>query len=421
MLDTARTLIVKEIAIAREKTEDKVQAEIDRSSTPTDPLPPLHAPPRRVARPRSSSAGARARPAAARVRRPRLQARHPAPLRVHPPKYPPDPTARCPRDGRASSTARQILGRVSPRTPSRVSSGPGGRQAATWWSTGHRAAAQTAATPSRTDPLAFLARSLPHRAGDRPRRMASKTLVINVDIGETRVALIEDGSVTELYMEREQDEPRRKRLSRQGHARAARHAGRVRRHRPRSRGLPPRRRRRPRRGHGRAPGAEEEATRRRRRRRGRGRRGRGAPRAQAQDARVTRRRRSATCSKRAELSCRSPRADRHQGRARHQPRLAAGPLRACTCRRSSTSASPSASATRTSASACAKSIEAFKPPKGGLIVRTVARADQEAAQGRRRLPRQALGGHPRKKREGRQGARRCSTPSSTWCCARRAT
>jgi ribonuclease G len=33
--------------------------------------------------------------------------------------------------------------------------------------------------------------------------MASSTLVINVDIGETRVALIEQGNITELFIERE--------------------------------------------------------------------------------------------------------------------------------------------------------------------------------------------------------------------------
>jgi len=35
--------------------------------------------------------------------------------------------------------------------------------------------------------------------------MASNTLVINVDIAETRVALIEDGNITELFIEREQE------------------------------------------------------------------------------------------------------------------------------------------------------------------------------------------------------------------------
>ena len=33
----------------------------------------------------------------------------------------------------------------------------------------------------------------------------NNTLVINVDIGETRVALIEEGVLGELYLEREQD------------------------------------------------------------------------------------------------------------------------------------------------------------------------------------------------------------------------
>src|SRR5215510_3843467 len=35
--------------------------------------------------------------------------------------------------------------------------------------------------------------------------MASNTLVINVDIAETRVALIEQGNITELFIEREQE------------------------------------------------------------------------------------------------------------------------------------------------------------------------------------------------------------------------
>ena len=45
------------------------------------------------------------------------------------------------------------------------------------------------------------------------------------------------------------------------------------------------------------------------------------------------------------------------------------------------------------------------------------RADQEAAQGRRRLPGQAVGGRRRRSAQGAR-ARRCSTPSSTSCCAR---
>ena len=35
--------------------------------------------------------------------------------------------------------------------------------------------------------------------------MANDTLLINVDIAETRVALIEDGALTELFLEREQE------------------------------------------------------------------------------------------------------------------------------------------------------------------------------------------------------------------------
>ena len=35
--------------------------------------------------------------------------------------------------------------------------------------------------------------------------MATNTLVINVDIAETRVALIEEGKITELFLEREQE------------------------------------------------------------------------------------------------------------------------------------------------------------------------------------------------------------------------
>src|SRR5688572_13181912 len=35
--------------------------------------------------------------------------------------------------------------------------------------------------------------------------MASNTLVINVDIAETRVALIEQGKITELFLERERE------------------------------------------------------------------------------------------------------------------------------------------------------------------------------------------------------------------------
>src|SRR5690242_20847097 len=35
--------------------------------------------------------------------------------------------------------------------------------------------------------------------------MATNSLVINVDIGETRVALIENGILSELYVERERD------------------------------------------------------------------------------------------------------------------------------------------------------------------------------------------------------------------------
>ena len=35
--------------------------------------------------------------------------------------------------------------------------------------------------------------------------MANDTIVISVDVGETRVALIEDGILAELYVERERD------------------------------------------------------------------------------------------------------------------------------------------------------------------------------------------------------------------------
>ena len=75
--------------------------------------------------------------------------------------------------------------------------------------------------------------------------MAKNILVISCDIRETRVALIEDGIIAELHIERRGNHAEgrygRRRLPRQGHPGPSRPAGRVHRHRARARGVPPRR------------------------------------------------------------------------------------------------------------------------------------------------------------------------------------
>ena len=207
------------------------------------------------------------------------------------------------------------------------------------------------------------------------RRMATNTLVINVDIAETRVALIEKGKITELFLEREQT--------------AARSATSI---SARSRACCPACRRRsstsastarrsctsrtssPEEDMDELLEREEDDDAERRRRRGR--RRRAAEERQARKrkrARSAARRRSATCSRRARRSMVQVTRARSAPRARASRATSRCPAAtSCTCRRSITSASPSASATSKERERLREAIEAMKPPQGGLIVRTVA-------------------------------------------------
>ena len=227
------------------------------------------------------------------------------------------------------------------------------------------------------------------------RRMATNTLVINVDIAETRVALIEQGNLAELFLEREQDR------SPVGNV----YLGKVTRVLPGMQaafvdiGLdraaflhvedvvvqedmdscsPTKRTAESR------AGDDERRSRRQRRR----------AHAQAQArARSAARRRSARSSKKARRSSSRSRRSRSAPRARASRATSRCPAAtSCTCRRSITSASPSASAPSKERARLREAIEAMKPPQ-----RRPHRAHrrrgphEEAAQGRRRLPRPPLG------------------------------
>ena len=63
---------------------------------------------------------------------------------------------------------------------------------------------------------------------------------------------------------------------------------------------------------------------------------------------------------------------RHQGRALHEPHLAARVATSCTCRRSITSACRKRIGSDKERARLRETIESMKPPSGGLIVRTVA-------------------------------------------------
>ena len=148
----------------------------------------------------------------------------------------------------------------------------------------------------------------------------SKRIVVNVGLLETRVAVQEGNLLTELYLERQPSPVHRgQRVQGHGDERPARHAGRVRRHRPQQGRLPLRR------------GLHRQSHRRRSRHAGRGRRGR-------RSRRRGRRRRGA--------QARGDRAHRgdaepgpgspgpglqgvagHQGRPRHVVHLDSRPLR----------------------------------------------------------------------------------------------
>ena len=136
---------------------------------------------------------------------------------------------------RRRPTARPRAGRA-PRRPTAQADGADGAKR------GRRAQAHARRTrASRRAPR----RKPPRRA---PLPEAKRELLVSVDAGEQRVAILEDGQVAEVYLERpERRLDRRQHLPRHGRQRAARHGGGVRRDRPREERLPLRRRdRRPR-------------------------------------------------------------------------------------------------------------------------------------------------------------------------------
>ena len=210
------------------------------------------------------------------------------------------------------------------------------------------------------------------------RPMAHKMLVES-DPYETRVAVLEDDRTTEVFLERRLPPGRgRQRLQGAGDARAARHAGGVRRHRARARRLPLRRRRR---STPRSPSEDSDL---------------GASTAttmapsngdeEPEPLGSAEARRSTRCSRWARsCSSRSPRTRcRTRGRASRRRSRCPAASSSC-CRPSATSASRARSRTRRSAPACAPCSRRLPRAARRLIVRTAG--EGAGARGLRRRPR----------------------------------